>query len=128
MRSAVDSSGAIGASRAKKELSRRTAESRFNMISIAHDDRNCKSGVERITTDEQRDAIVATERERENRVERLTYSVKEAAQALGVGETIVYQLVHRADFPTVKIGTRQLISREGLKEWVRRNTAGGAEA
>lgn len=95
------------------------------MMSITHEDRNCKP-VERITTDEQRDAILAAERERENRVERLTYSVKEAAEALGVGLPIMYQLVHAEGFPVMKIGARQLISREGLKEWVRRNT-GGAE-
>ena len=51
--------------------------------------------------------------------ERLTLSVQEAAEQLGISDRYVYQLSHRADFPTVKIGKRILISREGLTEWVR---------
>ena len=53
-------------------------------------------------------------------VECLTMSVEEAAQQLGICTKIVYQLTHRADFPTIKIGRRTRISREGLREWVRR--------
>lgn len=49
----------------------------------------------------------------------LTLSVAEAAKALGVCEKTVYTLTHRQDFPTIKIGRRTRISREGLAEWVR---------
>lgn len=52
-------------------------------------------------------------------VECLTMSVKEAAQQLGICTKIAYQLTHRADFPTIKIGRRTRVSREGLREWVR---------
>lgn len=52
-------------------------------------------------------------------VESLTMSVEEAAQQLGICTKIAYQLTHRADFPTIKIGRRTRISREGLREWVR---------
>ena len=51
--------------------------------------------------------------------ERLTLSVEEAARELGVCSKVVYTLTHRADFPTIKIGRRTRISREGLREWVR---------
>lgn len=51
--------------------------------------------------------------------ERLTMTVKEAAEQLGVSLPTVYNLTHRADFPTVKIGYRTLISTAGLAEWVR---------
>lgn len=54
-------------------------------------------------------------------VEKLTYSVPETAQALGISVRGCYDLVHRADFPSVKIGGRIVVSREGLAEWVRRN-------
>lgn len=52
-------------------------------------------------------------------IESLTMSVEEAAQQLGVCTKIAYQLTHRADFPTIKIGRRTRVSREGLREWVR---------
>lgn len=51
--------------------------------------------------------------------ERLTMSVEEAAEQLGICTKSAYNLTHRADFPTVKIGRRTLISRAGLAEWVR---------
>lgn len=52
---------------------------------------------------------------------RLTMSVQEAAEELGVCTKTVYTLIHRADFPTVRIGSRVRVSREGLAEWVKRN-------
>ena len=52
-------------------------------------------------------------------VESLTMSVEEAAQQLGICTKIAYQFTHRADFPTIKIGRRTRVSREGLREWVR---------
>ena len=42
----------------------------------------------------------------------------EAAAELGVCEKTVYTLTHRQDFPTIKIGRRIRISREGLRDWV----------
>lgn len=49
---------------------------------------------------------------------RLTMSVEEAAEELGICSRNVYTLTHRADFPTVRIGKRIRISREGLRAWV----------
>lgn len=57
-------------------------------------------------------------------VSKLTYSVDEAAQVLGVSRCTLYKLIHRSDFPALKVGNRQLISREGLAEWVRRQAGG----
>ena len=62
------------------------------------------------------------------RVERLTMSVVEAAAELGVSTKKMYDVVHRRDFPTVKIGTRIRVSREGLREWVRNNEQNRTEA
>ena len=50
--------------------------------------------------------------------EKLTMSISEAAAELGVCEKTVYTLTHRQDFPTIKIGRRIRISREGLRDWV----------
>lgn len=53
-------------------------------------------------------------------VEKLTLSVEEAAEMLGVCTKTLYTMTHRADFPTIKIGRRTRISYEGLREWVRK--------
>lgn len=50
---------------------------------------------------------------------RLTLSVAEAAKELGICTKSAYNLIHRQDFPTVRIGKRVRISRAGLAEWVR---------
>lgn len=52
----------------------------------------------------------------------MTLSVKEAAEELGVCTKTVYTLIHRADFPTLRIGSRVRVSREGLAAWVKANT------
>lgn len=51
--------------------------------------------------------------------ERLTMSVEEAAKQLGICTKSAYNLTHRADFPTIRIGRRTRVSCEGLREWVR---------
>lgn len=52
--------------------------------------------------------------------EKLTLSVTEAAEALGISRRSMYELLNREDFPAaLKIGRRRLISKELLAEWVR---------
>lgn len=59
--------------------------------------------------------------------EKLTLSVAEAAQMLGISAPKAYELTHRADFPAFRIGNRTLVSRRLLEQWVDRE-AGGAGA
>ena len=58
----------------------------------------------------------------------LTYSVTEAAKALGVSRSTMYNLIHSEGFPTFPVGGRRLISRELLAEWVRAQAGGQKEA
>lgn len=60
-------------------------------------------------------------------VEKLTLSVEEAAEMLGVCTKTLYTMTHRADFPTIKIGRRTRISYEGLREWVRKQENNSSE-
>lgn len=60
--------------------------------------------------------------------ERLTMSVAEAADHLGISLKSAYTLTHRADFPVIKIGRRTRISRDGLREWVRTQERNRMEA
>lgn len=55
-----------------------------------------------------------------DRLEPLAVSAGEAARLLGVSRPTVYQLMGREDFPSFKVGTRTLISVEGLREWIRK--------
>ncbi len=50
--------------------------------------------------------------------EKVALTVTEAAAALGVSRPTVYKLLRRADFPGFRVGSRQLVSREGLARWV----------
>jgi len=59
-------------------------------------------------------------------VDKLAYSTEEAAQVLGVSHPMVYTLMKRADFPAFKVGSRTLISVEGLRAWVAAQAEGGA--
>lgn len=58
------------------------------------------------------------------KVSKLTYTVTEAAEAIGVSRATMYALIHREGFPSLKVGGRRLISRELLAEWVRRQAGG----
>lgn len=55
--------------------------------------------------------------------EKLTYSVSEVAEVLGISRPKVYDLLHRDDFPSFKIGGRVLVSVEGLRRWVEAQAA-----
>lgn len=52
--------------------------------------------------------------------EKMALSVTETARALGVSRPTVYRLLQRADFPSFRVGSRQLVSRQGLEDWVSR--------
>ena len=48
----------------------------------------------------------------------LCYSVTDLPMLLGISRATAYQLVHRADFPTISIGKRILIPKAALDEWL----------
>lgn len=49
---------------------------------------------------------------------KLTLSVPEAAEIVGVSSAKMYQLVRTEGFPTVHIGKRILVSAKGLERWI----------
>lgn len=40
------------------------------------------------------------------------------AQVLGISRAGAYQLMHAKDFPTVRIGKRMIVPKEGLYKWL----------
>lgn len=57
-----------------------------------------------------------------DKLEPMAVSAAEAARLLGVSKPTIYQYVGREDFPSFKIGGRILISVDGLREWVKKQT------
>ena len=60
-------------------------------------------------------------------VDKMAYTVPEVAEALGIGLSSAYELVHRADFPAFRIGRAVRVSRARLNEWVEAQAGGGGQ-
>lgn len=46
------------------------------------------------------------------------------AKVLGVSPSSGYELIHEADFPVLKVGSRMVVPKEKFVEWVERHTGG----
>lgn len=46
------------------------------------------------------------------------------AKVLGVSPSSGYELMHEADFPVLKVGSRMVVPKEKFIEWVERHTGG----
>ena len=49
------------------------------------------------------------------------------AKVLGVSPSSGYELMHKSDFPVLKVGSRLVVPKRKFVEWVSRRTQGGAE-
>lgn len=54
----------------------------------------------------------------EPKPERLTYSVEEAAEVLGISRAFAYECVNRGEIPHLRIGRRILIHKSALHKFV----------
>lgn len=55
-------------------------------------------------------------------MEKLTLTVPDIQQALGVSKNTAYELVNRADFPKLRVGKRILIPRDAFIRWLEAQT------
>lgn len=62
------------------------------------------------------------------RMEPLAVSAAEAARLLGVSRPTIYQYIGQESFPSFKLGARTLISVDGLRAWVEKQSRGEAGA
>ena len=53
----------------------------------------------------------------------LMLNVVQVAAVLGISRAGAYELVHSEGFPTLKIGSRILVPKDKLWEWIDANTA-----
>lgn len=65
---------------------------------------------EEIMNEEKKELIV--------QIEPIAVSAADAAKLLGISRTQIYTLLHREDFPSLRVGGRVLISTDGLRKWV----------
>ena len=47
------------------------------------------------------------------------------AKVLGIAPSSSYELMHEADFPVLKVGSRIVVPKEKFIQWVERHTKGG---
>ncbi len=55
------------------------------------------------------------------KVQKMTYSVREAADALGISIQKMYELTFIAGFPVLRLGRSKRIPIEQLNDWLRKN-------
>ncbi len=55
-------------------------------------------------------------------MEKLTYSVAEAAAVLGISKSYAYQMVKEQRLPVLAIGSRRVIPIRQLEQWLEENT------
>lgn len=63
----------------------------------------------------------------ENKLAPLAVSPTECARLLGISRPKVYDLINQSGFPSFKLGSRTLISVDGLRTWIAKQTEVSAE-
>ena len=53
-------------------------------------------------------------------------NAEDVQAVMNISRAGAYQLMHRADFPTILIGKRMVVPRDKFLEWVEKNTRCGA--
>ena len=51
-------------------------------------------------------------------------NAKEVQSFLGISRSSTYDLMHRADFPTLHVNARLLVTKANLKSWLESHTNG----
>lgn len=49
---------------------------------------------------------------------KITYNAAELAEILGISVSGAYDLFHREDFPTLRIGRRLLVTKNHFEQWL----------
>lgn len=59
------------------------------------------------------------------KVNRLTYNMRELAEVLGISETSARNLSHSASFPVLTVGRRRLVLKSALEKWLEKQSEKG---
>ena len=55
-------------------------------------------------------------------MERMVIVASDIAEALGIGINAAYDLLHRDDFPSIRIGRKLVVPREAFFRWLDKQT------
>lgn len=61
-------------------------------------------------------------------MEKLTLTVRDIQQALGVGRNTAYCIANRADFPAIRLGNKLIIPRDAFLRWLEAQTSDKIDA
>ena len=61
-------------------------------------------------------------------MDKLTLTVRDIQQALGIGRNAAYCLANRADFPAIRLGSKLIIPRDAFLRWLEAQTADKIDA
>ena len=53
--------------------------------------------------------------------DKLLLTIDEASKLSGIGSKTLREMAKRRDFPKIKIGTKTLVARDRLQEWIGKN-------
>ena len=56
-------------------------------------------------------------------MEKLAYSIPEAASVIGVSKSYMYTLIQKNKIPYVKVGSRKIVPKVSLEQWLQENTS-----
>ena len=51
-------------------------------------------------------------------MEKLTMTVPEVAEVMGISRAKAYELVHRQDFPVIKVGSKYIVPSDAFHKWL----------
>lgn len=57
----------------------------------------------------------------------LFLNAETVAKVLGIAPSSSYELMHEADFPVLKVGSRLVVPKEKFIQWVEGHTRGGTQ-
>ena len=57
----------------------------------------------------------------------LFLNAETVAKLLGISISSSYELMHEKDFPTLRVGSRMVVSKEKFIEWVAQHTKSGGD-
>lgn len=60
-------------------------------------------------------------------MEKLTLTPAEVAVRLGIGRNAAYNLIHREDFPALRVGKRWVVPVSALERWLENQAKTGEE-
>jgi excisionase family DNA binding protein len=61
-------------------------------------------------------------------MDKLTYTITEVAELLGISRTSAYECVHRGEIPSLRLGRRLLVTRAGFEQLLQSNSTGSNRA